>query len=48
MITKEAINLEAIVNNFLTKIPLGYYTIANIAKLKSQLKKSKFSKSAGR
>jgi rhodanese-related sulfurtransferase len=40
MITKEAINLEAIVNNFLTKIPLGYYTIANIAKLKSQLKKT--------
>jgi len=40
MITKEAINLEAIIDKFLTTMPLGYYTIANIAKLKNQLKKT--------
>ncbi|PZV25021.1 MAG: rhodanese-like domain-containing protein [Snowella sp.] len=40
MITQEAINLEATVDNFLTKMPLGYYTIASITKLKNQLKKT--------
>jgi rhodanese-related sulfurtransferase len=34
----EPLDLESGVDRYLTSIPLGYYTIANIAGLKSQLK----------
>jgi len=37
---EETLNLESGVDRFLTSIPSGYYTIANIAGLKSQLENS--------
>jgi rhodanese-related sulfurtransferase len=37
-ISEAAVNLESQVDHFLTSIPAGYYTIANVAGLKTRLK----------